>query len=168
MARAPSAELPNTNGHGRSGLGGWARGAIGNLFVTTPSKASDRELEARLLRAVRAEGGTFGIVIERLESRAFASQGVAPPQPERVFMLFPNGRRVLVRGGELREMNVRDLRDIIGAGGHSSVYNVMVATAGYPIPSSVVAPGMLFEQVELTKPKRSLALPKPISRPKLD
>jgi TldD protein len=168
MSRAPTVELPHSNGHGRSGLGSWANGAIGNLFVATPSRLSDRDLAARLLRVVRAEGGDYGLVIERLESRGFASQGVAPPPPERVFKLYPDGRRVLVRGGEFREMNVRDLRDILAAGSRSSVHNVMVGTSGYPVPSSVVAPGLLFEQVELTKPKRSAALPKPISRPALE
>jgi hypothetical protein len=119
-----------------------------------------------LLQAVRDEGAEFGIIIERLSERSYATSGMAPPPPERMFKLYPDGRRVLVRGATLSEMNVRDLRSILAAGRTPNAYDYVVPwPSGIGSPTSIVAPDLLFEEVELTKAKRSTQRPKVLPRP---
>lgn len=165
MSRRPRHEIFASNGHGRSGLFGWARGMVGNLILSSNRGLTREALERRLLEAVRAEGGEYGIVIERLQSRPYVTTGGAPPKPERVLRLYPDGRRVPVRGGSLGTMNVRDLRHILGAGDQPAVYNYLATQGGLSIPSAVAAPALLFEEVELRQPERSERLPKAIPRP---
>src|SRR5690606_625831 len=94
---------------------------------------------------------------------------MAPPPPERMFKLYPDGRQVLVRGASLSEMNVRDLRGILAAGRTPNVFSYVVPwSSGIGSPSSVVAPDLLFEEVELTKAKRSSQRPKVLPRPALE
>lgn len=165
MSRRPRYEIAASNGHGRSGLFGWARGMVGNLILSTQRGLGGQVLERRLLEAVRADGGEYGLVVERLQSRPYVTSGGAPPRPERIFKLYPDGRRVPVRGATLATMSVRDLRHIVAAGNQPTVYNYLATQGGFSIPSSVVAPALLFEEVELRKPERSERLPKAIPRP---
>jgi hypothetical protein len=165
-SRTPSRDFSVSNGHGRSGLSGWARGMVGNLIVEADGGLDPAALRRRLLRAVAEEGGDFGIIIERLDQRGFATDGMAPPAPERAYKLYPDGRRVLIRGAALGEMSVRDLRGVLAAGRTPVVYDYQVDwSSGLPSPSSVVAPALLFEEAELTKPKRSSQRPKVLPRP---
>ncbi len=168
MSRTPSHEFAESNGHGRSGLSGWARGVVGNLILQSRVGASRDELRRKLLRAVQDEGGEYGIVIQRLSERAYSTSGMAPPPPERMFKLFPDGRQVLVRGASLSEMSVRDLRGILAAGRTPNVFSYVVPwSSGIGSPSSVVAPDLLLEEVELTKAKRSTQRPKVLPRPQV-
>jgi hypothetical protein len=166
MSRTPNRVIGASNGHGRSGLSGWARGMVGNLIVETRKGATRATLEKRLLAAARDQRAEFGIVIERLAERAFATGGASPPVPERAYKLYADGRRVPIRGAELGEINVRELRSLLGSGDHPNVYNYVVTwPSGLASPSSVVAPDLLFEEVELTKTKRSYRRPKLLPRP---
>jgi hypothetical protein len=166
MSRTPSREFDRSNGHGRSGLSGWAHGVVGNLIVGSRDGVSRNVLRRKLLQAVRDEGAEFGIIIERLSERSYATSGMAPPPPERMFKLYPDGRRVLVRGATLSEMNVRDLRSILAAGRTPNAYDYVVPwPSGIGSPTSIVAPDLLFEEVELTKAKRSTQRPKVLPRP---
>lgn len=165
-SRTPSREFSISNGHGRSGLGGWARGMIGNLIVETRQGLGRAALRQRLLRAARDQGVAYALVVQRLGERGFSTGGVSPPAPERMLRLYPDGREVLVRGGSLGEINVRELRNVIAAGREPRVYNTLVNwSSGFASPSSVVAPDLLFEEVELTAPKRSTQRPKALARP---
>ncbi len=165
-SRTPSKQFSVSNGHGRSGLSGWPRGMIGNLIVEARGGSSREALRRQLLRTVKEEGGEFGLVVERLEERQYSTGGAAPPAPERVFKLGLDGSVTLVRGAQLSEMNLRDLRMLLGHGRTPHVYSYQVRwPGGLASPTSVVAPSLLFEEVELTRPKRSYQRPKVLPRP---
>ncbi len=165
-SRTPSRDFAASNGHGRSGLSGWARGMVGNLVVEARRGASTATLRRKLLEAVKAEGGEYGLIVQRLSERAYSTGGAAPPEPERVFKLKQDGSLELVRGARLSEMNLRDLRMVLAHGAKPEVYSYQVRwPSGLSSPTSVVAPSLLFEEVELTKPKRSYQRPKVLARP---
>ncbi len=165
-SRTPSRVSKVSNGHGRSGLSGWARGMLGNLIVEATGGRDRRALRQRLLKAVAEEGGEYGIVVQGLQSRGFATGGMAPPSPTRVFKLYPDGREVLVRGATFGEMNLRDLRSIIGNGSALHGYHFRVEwPSGLSSPTSVYCPDLLFEEVELKKPKLSFSRPRVLDRP---
>lgn len=162
MSRTPSREIAFSNGHGRTGHAGWARGSIGNLILTTSQPRTHAQLMRQLLRS-----GEPAIEIERLAPRPFSSNGTTPPEVERAFLVAPDGKRTLIRGAALTEMQVRDLKDVLAAGATSEVYHILLNAGAYSIPASLVAPALLFEEVELKKPKRSPRLPKVLDRPAL-
>lgn len=167
MSRTPRDDARHSNGHGRSGLAGYARGHIGNLIVDGHGALSTAALRRRLLQAVRAEGAEFGMIVRALEERPHASSGQSVPPPELLFKVYPDGREELVRGATFAEMSVRDLKDLLGVGQSLEAYHFLVPTAGFAIPCSVVAPPVLFEDVELRKEKqpkkRPPAWPSPLT-----
>jgi hypothetical protein len=90
-----------------------------------------------------------------------------------------DGREELVRGGTIEGLTLRSLRNILGIGNDATVYRYMQnAEAGFPgtalgafgsaqggIPSTVVAPSLLLEEVEVRgfhgEPRRLPLVPAP-------
>ena len=63
-----------------------------------------------------------------------------------------DGREEMVRGCEFGPIKVRDLKDIIAAGNTPTVYNYIgMGMGGTTPPSSIIAPAVLFEELELNK-----------------
>lgn len=166
MSRTPRKGIARSNGHGRSGLSGWARGRIGNLVVTARGGLSKRELRARLLRAVRDEGGASGLVITELEPRASGSNGQGVPAPVMAWLVGADGKERLVRGAELSPMSVRDLKRIVAAGRERGIWSVSAPTpGGFDLQASVVAPSLLFSDLEVRRPVRSFKRPPTVTPP---
>jgi hypothetical protein len=69
-----------------------------------------------------------------------------------VYRLDASGHRTLLRGAQFGELSVRDLRDIVAVGRRPNAYHYAVPTAGFAIPTSIVAPDLLFESLELRGP----------------
>jgi TldD protein len=159
MSRTPSRDVKASNGHGRTGYASWARGAVGNLILSTRTPTP----VARQKRQLLSEGQN-ALEIERFSPREFATNGGAPPTVERAYLVAPDGKRTLVRGVTLSEMPVRDLKDVISVGSEPTVYSALQSAGGYSIPTSFVSPALLFEEVEAKKPKESPALPKFLPR----
>jgi predicted Zn-dependent protease len=167
MSRAPREGVPSSNGHGRSGLVGWARGAASNLVVTTKQGLSKQALRARLLAAVREEGEAYGLVITELDPSTSPSSGGVIPPAQLAYRVALDGTETLVRGAELSPMNVRSLRGILAAGREKAVYGFVSETrGGLDMGTSVVAPALLFENVEVHGPtapnKRPPVVPRPV------
>lgn len=160
MSRTPSRELSVSNGHGRTGFADWARASISNLVLST---STPQELAAQRRALVAAKEPA--LEVERFAPREFATNGAVAPAVERAFVVTPDGKRTLVRGVTLGEMQVRDFRDVLSIGNNPTVYHVLQSAGGYSIPTSVVAPALLFEEVEIKKPKASPQLPKVLPKP---
>jgi len=97
-----------------------------------------------------------------------------------VYKVFPeDGREEIVRGARIIGLNARSLRNLAGVGNDNFVYNYMQnQTQGFAgtalgafgsaqngLPSSIVAPSLLFEELEVRgargEPKRLPLLPAP-------
>jgi hypothetical protein len=97
-----------------------------------------------------------------------------------MYKVYPeNGREEVIRGARLVGVNTRSLRNLAGIGNDNFVYNYMqsqvvgfsgtalgafgAASAG--LPASMVAPSLLFEELEVRgargEPKRLPLLPAP-------
>jgi TldD protein len=169
MSRTPREGIDHSNGHGRSGLVGWARGRPANLLVSTKSGLGKKELRARFAAAVREEGAPFGIVVTELQTRTSPTGGEMMPAPELAYLVTPDGKETLVRGAALAPMAVRDLRDVLAAGRDVAVYGFVAENdGGLDIPSSIVAPALLFEDVELRGPTTPNKRPPVVPRPPID
>ena len=83
--------------------------------------------------------------------------------PLQVYRVYPDGKEELVRGLRLRGLSTRTLRDIVAVSDESFVFSYMNTLApmsmpggGYVSPTSVIAPSLLFEDVELERPQDDL------------
>lgn len=171
MSRAPREGVARSNGHGRSGLVGWAHGAPSNLIVTAKHGLSKQALRARLLAAVRDEGERYGLVVTELEPSTSPSSGAVIPEAQLAYKVGLDGTETLVRGAELSPLNVRALRDILAAGRTPAVYGFVAEThRGLDLGTSVVAPALLFENIEVHGPttpnQRPPVVPPPEIGPK--
>lgn len=146
-ARAPTKKIPATTGHGRVGrFGSDARAAVANLFLSSNDGRTDEELTEALIEACRDEALDFGL-------RVVALQGVIPgglADPVFVYKVYVDDphrkKQERVRGLEFKPVQVRSLRSILAAGRKQYVHNYLAGSG-----TTVVAPAVLFEELELTR-----------------
>jgi predicted Zn-dependent protease len=180
LTRQPVRGQQGTNGHARMpGSYGANAAAITNLFVKSSETVKKDELKARLIKLVQDRQRPYGIIVRKMDfpttapqdelRRSFmaASQsgGGARPvsAPLQVFRVYPNGKEELVRGLRFRGLGVRSLRDILAVSDESFVFHYMNTLApmslpggGHVAPTSVIAPSILLEDVELERPQEDL------------
>ena len=111
---------------------------------------------------------------------SFGGNAATDRLPLIVYKVYPkDGREELVRGARITGFSPRSLRNIAGIGNDDFVYNYMQSqvagvsgtalgafgTAQSGLPASVVAPSLLFEEIEVRgargEPKRLPLLPEP-------
>jgi hypothetical protein len=171
MSRAPTKLFGKSTGHGRRVGGDTPRASIGCLYVESTKGLTPEELKKELLDAADAEGLKFGLRIAAIQNRAggggsFGGRfgrggGFARVlgDPIVIFRVFvADGREEPVRGCEFSSVDVRSLRRIIAAGNVQTVHN---SVGGGSPASSVIAPAVLVEELELTRIKQE-AEKKPI------
>jgi hypothetical protein len=105
------------------------------------------------------------------------SGGNARPvsMPLLVYRIFPDGREELVRGLRFRGLSTRSLKDIVAASDESYVFdfidsNAILALMGagsFTTSASVIAPSLLFDELELEPvqeetPKPPIVPPPPL------
>jgi len=181
MSRRPREEIPQSNGHGRSSLMGNPGTQIGNLLITADKGKTYQELKKELLDLCKDQGLEFGLIIKTVDNPAITgmeSPGFSPRSAQtestlttpvmvtRVYV--KDGKEELVRGLTVGELSVNDLKDIAAVGNDYYVLNRMVTPAGIStgsifffyfaragaslsIPASIVAPSVLFEELEFKK-----------------
>ncbi|HKX62135.1 MAG TPA: metallopeptidase TldD-related protein [Verrucomicrobiae bacterium] len=175
MSRTPTKRFSQSNAHGRRGSD-QARAAVGNLFIESSAPKSAADLKKALLKAADDEGLEYGIRIEGLQSRDASDlpparsrrvgSGRGVGDPVRVYKVYvADGREELVRGCEFRGLDERSMRRILAAGNTPVIDNRVISSTP---SSSVIAPAVLFEEIELTKIERESErkpfLPSPQSR----
>lgn len=166
MSRAPTREFPTSNGHGRLTGRGLTRAAIGCLFVEAADGVPAEELKQALIEAARDQGLEYGLRVNSISGGGARQAGPrsgrqAPGRfqlggraqaesplgdPVTVYKVYLDGREELVRGCEFGSLDVATLKGIIAAGNKPIVYNTGSATGA---PTSIVAPAILFEELEL-------------------
>ncbi|MCL6545570.1 MAG: hypothetical protein K6T61_10105 [Bryobacteraceae bacterium] len=150
------------------------------------------ELRKRLLELCEQRDRPYGLVVRKLDFPSTASgaefqrmaarlaQGggsrrvVSPPLL--AYRVYPDGREELVRGLQFRELTVRSLRDIVAAGGDPVAFHylengapmALTGTSAFVAECSVVAPGLLFEEVQLERPAEEFPRLPIVPRPPLD
>ena len=73
--------------------------------------------------------------------------------------MFPDGREELVRGLSFSSINLRGLRDITAASDQEHIFDYTTTGGNYIVGQSVIAPSILFEDMELDR--READWPKP-------
>ncbi len=189
LTRQPVRGYAGSNGRARlPGPFGARIASVGNLFVRASQTAAPAALRKNLLDMVQKRGLPFGIVIRKMDYPSSASRdelrriaasvqssGSTRPSssPILVYRLYPDGREELVRGLRFRGLTVRSLKDIIAASDESFVFDYLennalfafIGGGGFVAPTSVIAPAVLFEDLELDRIEEELPKPPVVPPP---
>ena len=182
--RQPSKNQPTSNGHARFPAGfGTTAAAIGNLLVKAGQTSPMADLKTRLLQMCKERDKPYGLLIRKLDFpysgnnaelqalQAVSSQSggsVRPVSPPvLIYRVYPDGREELVRGLRFKGLSSRSLRDILAASAETTVFEFLntgaplarPSGAGYIATSAVVAPGLLFDELEVDLSQDSLEKP---------
>lgn len=176
--RQPIKGAAQSNGHGRlSGGYGTKAAAIGNLFVKASQTESFDALKQKMMQMLKDRDKPFGMLVRRLDY-PFASGGgdlqqllaasaqtggsahPAPP-PTLLYRVYQDGHEELVRGLRFRGVSTRSLRDIMAASTEVALFDYInngaplafLGAGGLIAPASVIAPGLLFEELEFERPQ---------------
>jgi hypothetical protein len=131
VGREPVRDFPNSNGHGRAALTGPAHPVIGVLKITAANGESDEELNQKLLALAKDRD---------LKSVYYVQTMGGPKTPRVLYRLGLDGKRELVRGAELDDLDQRALRSGIEAAGK----DLWVGNFLGEVPETVLAPALLL------------------------
>jgi predicted Zn-dependent protease len=137
IGREPVQGIPQSNGHGRAGITGPPRPAIGVLKVTAENGLSDAELNKKLLDLGKERG---------LKSVYFV-QTLGGDAPRLLYRVSSDGKRELVRGAALDDLDQRALRSSVEAAGK----DLFVANFIGEVPETVLAPALLLDDVTVRR-----------------
>jgi hypothetical protein len=192
--RQPIKSSAGSNGHARlAGNYGARNAAISNLFVKASQSESLAQLKQRLIDLCKQEGKPYGMLVRKLdypfsagrgELQALAQTGAqsggsarAISPPVLVYRVYPDGREELVRGLRFRGVSTRSLRDILAASKETVLFDyvnngaplALLGAGGLLAPTAVIAPAVLFEEIEFDVPQEQLpklpVVPPPPSGP---
>jgi predicted Zn-dependent protease len=170
LTRQPVRGYEGSNGRARlpGGFGSSAAN-ISNLFVSTSEPLPAAELKKKLIELCRTRNKPYGIIVRKMDFPSTASldearrlitaqQGGRPvSMPVLVYKVYVDGHEELVRGMRFRGFGVRSLKDILAAGDDSAAFEYMdntapfalIGGAGFTVETSVVAPSILVDDLEL-------------------
>ena len=182
--RQPAKNLPASNGHARFPVSfGMRAAAIGNLFVKAAQTSPLADLKARLIQMCKDRDKPYGLLIRKLDfpfsggnaemqtlqtGSANSGGSVRPVSPPTLmYRVYPDGREELVRGMRFRGLSTRSLRDILGATSETAVFDYInngaplarSGVAGYIALTSVISPGLLFDELEVERTEDQLQKP---------
>jgi TldD protein len=138
IGRTPVRDFPESNGHARAGVAGSPRPVIGVLKVTAQQGLSDEELNRKLLALGKDHGLKSVYYVETLGAEA---------TPRLLYRIDMDGKRTLVRGAVLDDLDQRALRAGVEAAGKS----LWVANYATEIPETVLAPALLFDDITVKR-----------------
>jgi TldD protein len=138
IGRTPVRDFPESNGHARAGVTGPPRPVIGVLKITAQQGLSDDELISKLIAIGKDRNLKSVYYVETLGTEA---------TPRLLYRIDMDGKRTLVRGAVLDDLDQRALRSGVEAAGK----NLWVANYATEIPETVLAPALLFDDVTVKR-----------------
>lgn len=160
VSREPIRDFPQSNGHGRASGGGAPRASVSNLILTSSEALSPDALKEKLISMCRDQGKPYGYLAETLSitqsitggGRGRGGPGGPPAfnvqiRPVLLYRVYVDGHQELVRGAVFNDLDTRSIRsDIVAAGNDAYVSNRNTA-----IPTTIIAPSLLFDELEIRR-----------------
>jgi predicted Zn-dependent protease len=138
IGREPVRDFPKSNGHGRAALTGAPHPAISVLNVSSHEGFSSDELNKKLLAMAKDRGLKAVYFVETLGPEL---------TPRLLYKISADGKRELVRGASLDDLDQRALRSgVIAAGKEPYVANYNGA-----VPETILAPALLFDDITIRR-----------------
>lgn len=181
-SRTPAQPGDTSNGHARrTTSGGVFHGSATNLFVSGKQGLAPAQLKRKLLAEAKAQGLPYALIIRRFDDPAITStpeltmrellhlftttDPQAPPAALLAYRVYPNGKEELVRGVQLRPVQLRAWRDVSAVSNTETVFNFLAAGEHHlvqklngvgngEVPSSgiesaIVTPDLLFKELDV-------------------
>ena len=140
LGREPIRDFPESNGHGRAAPGQPASPDIGTLIVESKEPLSPDQLKQKLMDICRQENKAFGYYVETL--------GGSDYEPRLLYRVYEkDGHQELVRGAVFDELDTRALRNELVAAGNDP----LVGNREGAVPTTVIAPSILFDDLEVKR-----------------
>lgn len=138
LGREPIRDFPDSNGHGRAAPGQSPTPSIGNLIVQSKEALSPDDMKKKLIDLCKQSGQPFGYFVETM----------AGQDPRLLYRVYASdGHEELVRGAVFDELDTRTLRsDLIAVGN-----DPLVSNREGVIPTTVIAPSMLLDELEVKR-----------------
>jgi predicted Zn-dependent protease len=138
IGRQPVRDFPSSNGHSRAGITGPPRPIIGVLKISADNGLSTDDLNKKLLEMAKDRGLTS----------VYFVQTMGPDRsPRLLYRESLDGKRELVRGAEIDDVDDRALRSSIDAAGN----DFWVANYFGDPPVTVLAPALLFDDATVRR-----------------
>jgi TldD protein len=178
--RQPVKGYEASNGRARMpGAYGARSASVTNLFIRDSAGIKAAELKARFLKMLTERNKPWGIIVRKMDFPSAAPGdevrrlAMAASQsgsvrlvsaPVLAYKVYPDGREELVRGLRFRGLTVRSLRDVVASSQEQHALHylnnmapmALLSAGGYVAPVSVVGPALLFDELELEKPRDEL------------
>jgi predicted Zn-dependent protease len=138
IGREPVRDFPKSNGHGRAAVTGPPRPEISVLNVSAHEGLSEAELTKKLLALAKERG---------LKSVYFVETLGPELTPRLLYRISEDGRRELVRGATLDDLDQRALRSGVVAAGKEPY----IANYDGSVPQTILAPALLFDDVTVRR-----------------
>jgi len=171
MSRRPRKDMLRSNGHGRSAFSGGATTEIGNLFIEPSNGKSSADLKQELLKLCKSQNLKYGVLIKTL-SDGRSGKGAGLSAPIMAFKVYvDDGHEEMIRGASVGEIATRQLKQIAAVGSDRYVYNQIEGGGGSPfgggigISTSIIAPSVLLEELELKRPTGTQQKPTLLDHP---
>jgi len=138
IGREPVRDFPQSNGHGRSGVAGPPRPSTGVLRFTAKDGLTDDALNGKLLGLAKERGLSSVYLVETLGGEL---------TPRLLYRVGLDGKRELVRGAPMDDLDQRALRSGVEAAGK----DFFIANYFGDVPTTVLAPALLFDDVTIRR-----------------
>jgi hypothetical protein len=191
-SRTPQKGFLTSNGHGRGGVA-----AAGVFQLQSTSAVTAASLKEKYLARLKADGKAFGYIVRGLagggpggaDPEDFMTSmmmrgpaGPTGPAIVRAYRVTPDGVETLVRGLQFDTVPHAAFRDIVEASSERSLYSfrptlpqsmqmmsILQGGASNETVVSVIAPNLLFDELEIEKPDRPFQrppiVPSPLAQP---
>jgi hypothetical protein len=194
LTRSPAAKgFESSNGRGRMpGNFGQSAPGFGNLFVRASQTTPASDLKKKLMEMCTQRNKPYAILIRKMDypssgsiddlrrmatSNAQSGGGARPViLPLLAYRVYPDGREELVRGLRFRGLSTRSLKDITAASDENYVFDFMdspvpfalMGAGSFVTNAAVIAPAVIFEELELEPVQEDVPKPPIVPPPPLE
>jgi predicted Zn-dependent protease len=141
VGRMPIRDFPASNGHGRAAPGQAPSPEIGTLIFKSKDPLSPEDMKAKLIAMCKDEGKAYGYYVETMAGQS----------PRLLYRVYVNdGHKELVRGANFNELDTRTIRNNLVAAGSDP----LVSNREGAVPTTVIAPSILFDELEVKRTDR--------------
>jgi predicted Zn-dependent protease len=161
-SRVPQKNFVRSNGHGRSGT------VLAGVFQIESAQAIPAsELKDKYIALLKAQDKTFGYIVRGV--RSDGQGGASGPGIDSIVKVTLDGKETPVRGMRFGTVSPMAFRDLAEASKERAVFSYR---AGATSAVSVIAPSLIFEELEIQRVRDILqkppVVPSPLKSPGLE
>lgn len=167
---SPIKGFPSSNGHGRRQLGKRAVARMGVMLTTASETIPYEKMEQMLVDEIKRQNKPYGFIVDDLDGGYTVTGGLDAIQSlklevKRMWRIYPDGHKELVRGLELIGTPLNVLNKIVAAADDYDLFNGSCGSNSGLVPQTNGAPSFLFSELEMQKVDKSDTKPPLLSSP---